>query len=67
MAEQPNTRVLLLFDSRGGLTEQLAEAVAEGVRSVPSIELRYRRLDEAETSELVGRHPVTLSPSLRSG
>ena len=53
MAEQPVTRVLLLFDSRGGLTEQLAEAVAEGARSVPGAELRYRRLDEADPKELL--------------
>jgi NAD(P)H dehydrogenase (quinone) len=45
-------RVLLLFDSRGGLTEQLAEAVAEGVRSVQGAELRYRRLEEARVEEL---------------
>jgi len=45
-------RILLLFDSRGGLTEQLAEAVAEGVRSVEGVELRYRRLDEAGQKEL---------------
>jgi NAD(P)H dehydrogenase (quinone) len=45
-------RVLLLFDSRGGLTEQLAEAIADGVRSVPETELRYRRIDEAAHAEL---------------
>ena len=45
-------RVLLLFDSRGGLTEQLAEAIAEGVRSVSGAELLYRRIAEAEVSEL---------------
>ena len=44
--------VLLLFDSRGGLTERLAEAVAEGVRSVPGATLRYRRLDDARIDEL---------------
>jgi NAD(P)H dehydrogenase (quinone) len=44
--------VLLLFDSRGGLTEQLAAAVAEGVNSVPGAELRYRRLEDATTDEL---------------
>ncbi len=44
--------VLLLFDSRGGLTEQLAQAIAEGVRSVPGAELRYRRLEEASIDEL---------------
>jgi NAD(P)H dehydrogenase (quinone) len=45
-------RVLLLFDSRGGLTEQLAQAIAEGVRTVPGAELAYRRLDEASQQEL---------------
>lgn len=46
-------RVLLLFDSRDGLTEQLAGAVAEGVRSVPGVELRYRRLDDTEAAQLL--------------
>jgi NAD(P)H dehydrogenase (quinone) len=46
------TTVLLLFDSRGGLTEHLAEAIAEGVRSVADMELRYRRLDDAQIDEL---------------
>jgi len=52
--ERPPTpvRVLLIFDSRGGLTEQLAEAVAEGVRSVEGAELLYRRLEEARVEEL---------------
>jgi len=44
--------VLLLFDSRGGLTEQLAEAVAEGVRATPGVTLRHRRLDDASVDEL---------------
>jgi NAD(P)H dehydrogenase (quinone) len=44
--------VLLLFDSRGGLTESLAEAVAEGVRSVPGVTLHYRRLDDADIDDL---------------
>ena len=44
--------VLLLFDSRGGLTEQLAQAVAEGVRSVPGAELRYCRAEETPVDQL---------------
>ena len=44
--------VLLLFDSRGGLTEQLAEAIASGVSSVPGAVLSYRRLHEAGIEEL---------------
>ena len=45
-------RILLLFDSRGGLTEVLAEAVADGVRSVDGVDLSYRRIDEAHQREL---------------
>jgi NAD(P)H dehydrogenase (quinone) len=44
---------LVLFDSRGGLTEQLAEAVADGVRAVRGAELSYRRIDEADPKELL--------------
>jgi NAD(P)H dehydrogenase (quinone) len=46
-------RVLLLFDSRDGLTERLAEAVAEGVRAVDGVELRYRRIEDADPKELL--------------
>jgi NAD(P)H dehydrogenase (quinone) len=46
-------KILLLFDSRGGLTEHLAEAIAEGVRSVDAVELSYRRIDEAQQRELL--------------
>ena len=45
-------RVLVLFDSRGGLVQHLAAAVAEGVREVAGAELVYRRLDEADPGEL---------------
>src|SRR5262245_25342981 len=45
-------RILLLFDSRGGLTEHLAEAIADGVRSVDGVTLSYRRIDEASPREL---------------
>jgi NAD(P)H dehydrogenase (quinone) len=46
-------KILLLFDSRGGLTEHLAEAIADGVRSVDGAELSYRRIDEADQRELL--------------
>ena len=49
----PPARVLLLFDSRGGLTEHLAEEIAAGVRSVPSVDLSYRRIDDARPGELL--------------
>lgn len=51
MSDDRAIKVLLLFDSEGGLTEQIAEAVAEGVRSVEGVKLLYRRLSEATASE----------------
>lgn len=46
------TRILVLYDSRGGLTEQLALAVAEGVRSVAGVEALLRRIEDADPLEL---------------
>ena len=60
-------RVLLLFDSRGGLTEQLAEAIGEGVRSVPGAELLYRRITEADVAELPGCDALILGSPNWSG
>ncbi|MDW8008734.1 MAG: NAD(P)H-dependent oxidoreductase [Chloroflexota bacterium] len=59
--------VLVLFDSRGGLVEQLAEAVAEGVRSVQGVRLLYRRLDEASVDELKNCHGLILGSPNWSG
>jgi len=44
--------VLILYDSRGGLTEDLARSVADGVRSVAGAQLSLRRLDDASPDEL---------------
>ena len=67
MASGSPARVLLLFDSRGGLTEQLAEAIAEGVRAVPGAELRYRRLDDADPKELLELDALILGSPNWSG
>ncbi|MEX0749430.1 MAG: NAD(P)H-dependent oxidoreductase [Dehalococcoidia bacterium] len=45
--------VLLLFDSRGGLTQELADAIAEGVRSVADVAFSLRTIDEAAQRELL--------------
>jgi NAD(P)H dehydrogenase (quinone) len=45
-------RILVLYDSRGGLTEQLAEAIVAGVREVPGAEAVERRIHETDASEL---------------
>jgi NAD(P)H dehydrogenase (quinone) len=60
-------RVLVLFDSRGGLTEELAESIAEGVRSVEGSELVYRRLDEAAIDDLLTADALILGSPNWSG
>jgi len=60
-------RVLLLFDSRGGLTEQLAESVAAGLASVEGAELRSLRLDDADASELLTLDALILGSPNWSG
>lgn len=53
MNDAATTRVLLLFDSRGGLTEDLANAIADGVRSVEGAAVLFRRIDDAAQRELL--------------
>ena len=53
MADKRAITVLVLFDSRGGLTQHLADAVAEGVRSVAGATASCRSIDEAQQRELL--------------
>jgi NAD(P)H dehydrogenase (quinone) len=46
-------RILLLYDSRGGLTEQLADSVETGIISTGS-ECVRRRVDDAAVEEMLG-------------
>jgi len=45
------TRILLVYDSRAGLVQQVADAVGEGVRTVEGAELRSLRIGEADPLE----------------
>src|SRR3989338_9143742 len=44
--------IIVLFDSRGGLTEQLANEVAKGARSVPNVAVPSCRIHETDPSIL---------------
>jgi NAD(P)H dehydrogenase (quinone) len=48
-----NARILLLYDSRGGLTQQLADAVATGVGEIEGATLSQRTIDDASPGELI--------------
>ena len=59
-------RVLLLYDSRGGLTEQLADAIAEGV-SAAGAELLRRPLEEAQVDDPLAMDALILGSPNWSG
>jgi len=46
-------RVLILYDSRTGHTEKMAELVAEGAGTVPGTEVRIRRVEEATKEDVL--------------
>ncbi len=59
-------RILLLYDSRGGLTEQLADAVAAGVVGAGG-ELVRRRVEDAEPAELLAADGIIIGSPNWSG
>jgi NAD(P)H dehydrogenase (quinone) len=50
-------KVLVLFYSRTGHTARLADAIAEGARSVPSTEVTVRRIDDLAPAEVINAQP----------
>ena len=53
MISSPDTvRVLIVYHSETGNTEALAEAAAEGARSVPGVEVSTKTVDEATNADL---------------
>jgi flavorubredoxin len=60
------SRVLILYDTRTGNTEQMARAVAEGTKSVEGVEVVLKRVAEGG-GELAGADGVILgSPTHRT-
>jgi NAD(P)H dehydrogenase (quinone) len=60
-------RVLVIFDSRGGLTEKLAEAIATGVREVGGAEVDVRRVHETQQDVLLQADAVIIGSPNWSG
>ena len=46
-------KVLILYDTASGNTARMATLVAEGAQSIPGIEVRQRRIDEATADDVV--------------
>lgn len=60
-------RILLLFDSRGGLTEELATSIGAGVARVPDTHLRRLRIEDAAPAELLEMDALILGSPNWSG
>ena len=59
-------RILLLYDSRGGLTEQLAASVREGIESAGAV-CRERRIEDARPADLLEADGILLGSPNWSG
>jgi NAD(P)H dehydrogenase (quinone) len=59
-------RILLLYDSRGGLTEQLAASVREGIESAGGI-CQERRIEDARPADLLEADGILLGSPNWSG
>src|SRR5258707_3835059 len=46
-------KVLVLYDSASGSTAKMAALVAEGARSIPDVEVRLRKVDEASADDVL--------------
>ncbi|HYV36503.1 MAG TPA: flavodoxin family protein [Gemmataceae bacterium] len=60
-------KVLVLFDSASGNTAKMAELVAVGAASIPGIEVRLRKVDEATADDVVWCDGIALGSPTNMG
>jgi NAD(P)H dehydrogenase (quinone) len=53
-------KILVLYDSKTGHTRAMAEAVADGARSMPQAEVTLKHVDEADSSDLFEHHGIAV-------
>jgi NAD(P)H dehydrogenase (quinone) len=46
-------KILVLYDSMSGNTAKMAELIAEGARSIPNMEIRLAKIDEAKAEDVI--------------
>jgi NAD(P)H dehydrogenase (quinone) len=57
-------KILIMYDSRTGNTEKLAEAVAEGVKQVSGITVELKKTEFVTPEDVIGAHGYAVgSPS----
>ena len=60
-------KVLIVYHSQTGNTEEMAQAVAEGARSVPGTEVILKRAFDATVDDLIGCDAVAFGTSTNFG
>jgi len=60
-------KILVLYDTHGGNTKAMAEAVAEGARSQPEVEVTVKHVDEAESSDLFEHDGIAVGSPTHCG
>jgi NAD(P)H dehydrogenase (quinone) len=53
-------KVLIVYDSRTGNTEKMAQAVAEGAREVKGVKVKVKRVTKATLDDLVGADGIIM-------
>ena len=46
-------KILVLYDSMSGNTAKMAELIADGARSIPNMEIRVIKIDEAKADDVI--------------
>ena len=59
--------ILVLYDSKGGNTRQMAEYVAEGVQEITGIDLRMRSVDEATADDTLWADGIAVGSPTHTG
>ena len=66
-AQEPRARVLVIYHSGTGNTQQMAEALAEGARSLEGVEAELRRFGEETQEELAQADGIALGSPVYLG
>lgn len=59
-------QLLVVYESHTGNTRKMAQAVAEGARQVPGLEVALRRLNEVKTEELAAAEGIIVGAPTRN-
>ncbi|MCB1020740.1 MAG: flavodoxin domain-containing protein [Acidobacteria bacterium] len=67
LAQAPRVRVLVIYHSGTGNTEQMAQALGEGARGLDGVEVKLRRFGEETQQELTDADAIALGSPVYMG